>query len=310
MKILIAEDDPVSRRLIEACLTRWGYEVVSIASGGEAWKILQRDDAPRLAILDWMMPEMDGPSVCRAVRARAAEPYTYILMLTSKTGQSDVIAGLAAGADDYVTKPFDAHELEVRLRAGRRILDLQSDLIKARDALQEQATHDSMTGLWNRGAIMDHLRKELSRSDRAGVPMGVLMADIDRFKSINDTKGHLIGDFVLREVAWRMNSAIRPYDAIGRYGGEEFLVIVPGSNAEGTLKVAERLRAAVGSTEIVTPDGALKVTISVGAAVSDPGGEGSPEALLHAADEALYRAKNAGRDRSALAARTPELQHR
>jgi len=203
MRVLAAEDNPVFQSMLKTMLTKWGYQAVVARSGTEAWRILESADAPRLAVLDWMMPGMDGVDICRGVRSANREPYIYILLLTARTDSQDLIEGMDAGADDYLTKPFNAHELRVRLQAGRRILDLQEELLKAREALREQATHDGLTGLLNRNSILETLDDEISRATRAGHPVSVLMADLDRFKSINDTHGHLAGDAVLREAAHR-----------------------------------------------------------------------------------------------------------
>src|SRR5580704_1147440 len=193
-RVLAAEDNPVFQSMLRSMLTKWGYDPVIARDGAEAWRALDAEDAPRLAILDWMMPGMDGVEICRRVRAAGREPYIYILLLTARTESRDLVDGMEAGADDYLTKPFIAHELRVRLRAGQRILDLQSELMATREALRVQATHDSLTGLPNRGAILDILQTELSRASRESRPLAVVMADIDRFKQINDTRGHQAGD--------------------------------------------------------------------------------------------------------------------
>lgn len=299
LKILIAEDDPVSRRLLEATLNKWGYSVIICADGHMAWQALQQPDAPSLAILDWMMPGMDGVQVCREVRKRDTEPYIYLILLTAKNQKADIIAGLAAGADDYIVKPFDANELRMRLRAGRRILDLQAELIFAREALREQATRDSLTRLWNRAAILEILGQELDRAKRVSTPLSILLADLDHFKCINDAYGHLAGDTVLREVARRMRAAVRPYDGIGRYGGEEFLLVLPDCDPSGAITLAERLRIAVGSEAMVLAEGVIPVTLSLGVATSAAIEE--MQAFLGAADAALYRAKYGGRNRIEIA---------
>ena len=229
MRVLAAEDNPVFQSMLKTMLTKWGYQAVIARSGTEAWRVLESEDAPRLAILDWMMPGMDGLEICRRIRSANREPYIYILLLTARTESQDLIEGMDAGADDYLTKPFNAHELRVRLHAGRRILDLQEELLKAREALREQATHDGLTGLLNRTGILEKLDDELSRASRTGTPVSVLMADLDLFKSINDTRGHLSGDAVLREAACRLKAAARRYDSVGRYGGEEFLLCSPAA---------------------------------------------------------------------------------
>jgi diguanylate cyclase (GGDEF)-like protein len=289
MGILIAEDDAVSRRMLEATLKKWGYDVVVTEDGDKAWEVLQREDAPRLAILDWVMPGLHGPQICRAVRSLGDQRYVYLLLLTAKSEKEDLVKGLEAGADDFLTKPFDAEELRARLRAGIRILDLQ-------ETLRVQATHDSLTGLWNRGATLDLLRRELSRGERQGTPVTVIMADIDHFKQINDMYGHLTGDVVLREVAHRLSSAVRGYDVAGRFGGEEFLIVFPGCAVASAAAQAERLRACINREPVDTPEGPIPVTLSLGVAASEPVTEVDPDLLLRAADTALYRAKNRGRN--------------
>lgn len=302
MRILIAEDDPVSRRLLEATLCKWGYQVIACPDGTAAWQALQQADTPSLAILDWMMPGMDGVQVCREVRKRGNEPYVYLLLLTAKNQKSDIISGLEAGADDYIIKPFEANELRMRLRAGRRILDLQAELIFAREKLREQATRDSLTRLWNRAAILGILQRELDRAQRGGTMLSIIMADLDHFKRINDTYGHLAGDVVLREAARRMRTAMRPYDEIGRYGGEEFLLVLPDCDTSGAVTLAERLRVAVRGEGMVLAEGVVPITLSLGVATSDTAQD--LETFLAAADVALYRAKDSGRNRIELATLT------
>jgi len=301
VKVLVAEDDPVSRRALEAFLRRWGYEVTVVHDGLAAWKALQEESAPKLAVLDWMMPGMDGVQVCREVRGRGPEPYVYILLLTAKDRKQDVVEGIEAGADDYITKPFNTHELKARLRTGQRIIELQEELIRAREELRVRATRDALTGLWNHAAILDILRRELDRSRREGAPLGIMMADIDHFKRINDTRGHMAGDQVLRQVAESLQGTVRVYDSIGRYGGEEFLVVAPGSDAASTLQLAERLRAAVSEATATSGVAAGPVTVSIGFTSTGELGERDWDVLLRAADGALYAAKSAGRDRVEMA---------
>ena len=306
MKILIAEDETVSRRLLQNTLVKWGYEVVVCRDGQEAWEGLQTQDAPQLAILDWMMPKMDGLLVCKEIRKQSAEPYVYILLLTSKSQKEDLITGLEAGADDYLTKPFDAPELKAKLRAGMRILDLQTELINAREALRVQATQDPLTGLWNRGAILEALRREIARAKRERNSVAVVMADLDHFKRINDSYGHLAGDAALRQVADRMRSSIRPYDAIGRYGGEEFLILLPGCNIPGAATVAERLMTSIAGRPVDLAGEKLLITCSLGVASNSEAPEADADWLIRAADAALYQAKSAGRDRVEFALKEME----
>ena len=297
--VLIAEDDPIFRRILESWFKRWNYRVTAVENGLDAWKVLQNEDAPQLAIFDWMMPGMDGIELCRRIRSSNPGPYRYVLLLTAKDDKQDVITGLEAGADDYLTKPFDVDELRARVRAGKRILDLQAALIHAKDDLQFAAVHDPLTGLWNRGAILDLLKKEVSRRRRTKNSLGVVMADIDHFKKINDTYGHQTGDAVLQEVTRRLAGNVRPYDAVGRYGGEEFLLVFPGCNAPDLSIAAERLRQCIADQTIETSVGQIPVTLSLGV-ISAEQGEKEPldcERLVRYADEALYAAKARGRNR-------------
>jgi two-component system cell cycle response regulator len=267
--VLIAEDDPIFRRILESWFKKWDYHVTSVENGLVAWEVLQKENAPQLAILDWMMPGMDGIELCRKIRSRDQGLYRYVLLLTAKDDKQDVVAGLEAGADDYLTKPFNADELRARVRAGKRILDLQAALIAAKDDLQFAAAHDALTGLWNRGAIIDLLKREVSRRQRTGDPLGVIMADIDHFKKINDTYGHLVGDAVLREVTRRLAEGVRPYDAVGRYGGEEFLIVFPGCTSANLILGAERLRHCIADQPVETTAGIIPVTLSLGLASAE-----------------------------------------
>jgi two-component system cell cycle response regulator len=302
--VLIAEDDPLFRRILERWFQQWDYGVTAVENGLDAWEVLQREDAPQLAILDWMMPGMEGIELCRRIRSRDQSPYRYVLLLTAKDDKQDVIAGLEAGADDYLTKPFDVDELRARVRAGKRILDLQAALIHAQDELQSAALHDSLTGLWNRGAVLDLLRREVCRRQRTGDALGVIMADIDYFKKINDTHGHLVGDAVLQEVTRRLAMQVRPYDGVGRYGGEEFLIVFPGCSMPDLVVGAERLRHCIADQPIETSVGQIPVTLSLGLASVEQGENEilGCETFLHRADSALYAAKARGRNRVETAA--------
>ena len=302
MKTLVAEDNPVFQNMLRNMLGKWGYEVQVAGDGMDAFQRLANPDGPRLALLDWMMPGLDGVEICRRIRSANTEPYRYLLLLTARTERSDLLEAMDAGADDYLTKPFNAHELRVRLRAGSRILELQEELVAAREALRQQATHDGLTGIWNRTAVLELLQKEIGRAQREKSPLAVLMADLDLFKNVNDTYGHLAGDDVLREASRRMSASLRGYDSIGRYGGEEFLIVMPGCDAAGAFAKAERMRQVISSEPVMTCGGPLHLTCSIGVACACPScPDADSDGLVRAADTALYLAKSRGRNRAELA---------
>jgi two-component system cell cycle response regulator len=284
------------RRLLQKRLQGWDYTAVAVEDGAKAWEYLQRTDArPALIILDWLMPGIDGIELCRRLRAEHKNPYQYIVLVSGKDDKRDVVEGLDAGADDYLTKPFDMGELQARLRSGIRILSLQQQLIETQEELRFQATHDALTGLWSRGAILDLLGCELRRGIRSEASTGILMVDLDHFKKINDTYGHLTGDSVLREAAIRIGRAVRSYDFVGRYGGEEFVAILSNCSQEELSAIAERTRRMVAEFPLVAGSAVVPATVSIGGAVAR---NGTPELeLIAAADSALYEAKRAGRNR-------------
>lgn len=293
--VLVAEDDPICRRVLQSQLPNWGFRVITAKDGLEAWEILQQDNAPDLLVLDWMMPGIDGPELCRKIRQKRHVIYPYILLVTGKDDTQDVVRGLEAGADDYLSKPFDSTELRARLQVGKRILALQHELIQAREELRFQANHDALTGIFSRAAILSLLDRELQRAARSGMPTGILMIDLDHFKKINDTYGHLTGDAVLKGVADRINQGVRSYDFLGRYGGEEFLAVLSNCYPEDLRTVAQRVRSAVSDIPICTAATSLSVTISIGGVVTS--NLASSVDLLSAADAVLYEAKANGRDR-------------
>jgi two-component system, cell cycle response regulator len=304
--VLVAEDDPMFRKILQNWLQSWDYKVIVATDGTEAWSILQQERPPDLLILDWVMPGIDGMELCRRIRERQSPSYQYILVVTANDARQDVVRGLEAGADDYLTKPFDKGELRARLRVGTRILTLQEDLIRAREDLRFQATHDVLTGIWNRRAILGLLHREIERAARFHASTGVLMLDLDQFKKINDTYGHLTGDAVLKETAQRITQVVRSYDFVGRYGGEEFLVLLPGCDKEQAEQSGERIRLAVTATPLIVGESGISVTISIGATATI----GGPETeVLAIADAALYQAKSAGRnqDRCQLGLIVPSI---
>lgn len=297
MRILIAEDDPAFRQLLKDILEKWGYEVVVARDGNEAYQILLSENAPSLAILDWKMPGIEGVEICRKIRRDGKDHYTYMILLTSLQRDEDLVIGMEAGADDYIVKPFKHNELRVRLRAGRRIIELQNELLAAREILQEKASHDSLTGLLNHEEILAILDKELARSEREEECVSIIMVDLDHFKKVNDTYGHIAGDAVLRIASQKMHYMERSYDSIGRYGGEEFLVVLPECCIECAVAFAERLRSSISSESMDTPEGQIPITISLGVATSARNNRHDRQSLVKAADTALYKAKENGRNR-------------
>jgi diguanylate cyclase (GGDEF)-like protein len=298
-RILIADDDAVSRRMLNALLVMWGYQVEVSTDGEESLRILSGDNSPRLAVLDWMMPGLEGPEICQRVRARSSQPYTYILLLTGRSQKEDLLRGLESGADDYLTKPFDAHELNARLRVGQRILDLQGNLVAAREELRFRATHNALTGIANHATVLEAMQREHARQERSGISFAICLLDLDHFKRVNDTYGHLCGDAVLKETARRIADCVRPYDIVGRYGGEEFLVVAPSTDAAGAYALAERVRRRIEAEPIHADAEWLRITASCGVAVNSPAVD--RKTLLNSADRALYRAKEQGKNRSELA---------
>ncbi len=295
MRILIADDEPISRLVLQRTLELWGYDLIVARDGDEALELLQTPRGPELAILAWMLQGVDGPGICERIRAQDAEPYRYLILLTSKCEPEEVARGLDSGADDQLAKPFHPVELRARIRAGRRILDLQNQLISTREALRYRATRDTLTGLLNRGVAIERLQQELTRASRQKAGgMAVLLFDLDHFKHVNDRYGHLAGDEVLREVARRAQDVLRPCDHLGRYGGEEFLVILADCGPEAALVVAERIRFALADRPVRAEGAIIPVSASVGAVTSGQGRTG--EDLVRLADQALYEAKGQGRN--------------
>jgi len=297
MKLLIADDDAIMRALSLSGLTRLGYQVEVATNGDEAWTALQQPQAPELAILDWQMPGMTGIEICRKLRERKDCTYVYVILLTGKHTLKDLVAGMEAGADDYMTKPFKPAELTARLRSGQRVLDLQRELLAAQAQLRVLANHDSLTSLWNRRMILARLQEELARTRRESNSVGAILLDIDHFKRINDALGHAQGDEVLLQVAKRLTKTIRPYDSVGRYGGEEFLIVAARCNMAETFKLAERVRSTLCSAPVQSSGGPIEVTASFGVSATTVGEELDPKTLIDAADRALYRAKESGRNR-------------
>jgi two-component system, cell cycle response regulator len=301
MRILVADDDGVARLLLTKMLQHFGYEVVLAHDGNHAWQLMQQPNAPYLMLSDWMMPGMDGVTLCAKLKALDRDIPPYIVMLTSLNNKEDLAAGFKAGADDYMTKPFDPNALYVRIRAGERILNLQMESLAAREALRKQATYDFLTGLRNHDAILNELQRECETSARTGLPMSVVMADIDNFKTINDNYSLQIGDKVLAEAAKRMAAEARTYESIGRYDGNKFLIVLAECDLTGADKMAERVRNAISARECDILGTKIHVTVSLGVASSSQIARPTPEPLIEMAERAMYRAKQEGRNRVELA---------
>lgn len=290
MRVLIADDDAAARVALQKMLVSLGHDPIVTENGIEAWDVIQREDAPSLMILDWEMPGLEGIEICRKVRGETERRlYQYIIMLTARDQMEDLVESLEAGADDFLRKPFDFRELRARVHAGERIL-------AARDELRARATFDALTGLLNRATIMERLDREVLRARARVEPLSVVLLDLDEFKRVNDTHGHLVGDEVLRQACKRLSARLRPYDELGRYGGEEFLAVLPGCSVSCGRDVAERMRNSLGTLPLDTSAGALSITASFGVATIEEGQSRSIPALLEAADAALYQAKRNGRN--------------
>ena len=292
MKILIADDDPISRRLLEATLSEWGYDVLVTYDGSAAWKAMQQLEAPGLVISDWMMPHMDGLELCRKIRQMDRTGYIYFIILTAKDRKEDVIDGLDAGADDFLIKPFDREELKCRTRIGERIIELEQRMLKL-------ATTDFLTGVLNRRAFFERMEQEINRSLRENTSLSMILTDIDYFKKVNDRYGHQTGDMVLQRFTEQLLNSSRPYDFVGRYGGEEFVICLPGADISQSGSVAERMRSKVEEMKIILPDGSqsIRITASFGTTAFLMNSKEKADSLIKRADNALYKAKNEGRNR-------------
>jgi two-component system, cell cycle response regulator len=305
-RVLVAEGDRATRLSLKETLQRWGFDVVLASHGTEALSVLQQKTPPDLAILNKSLPGIDGLEICRRISENPGEHSPYILMLTNPDRGHDIVGALEAGANDCLAMPFAEQELRARLTVAVRMLKRQDHLIRSRDKFRDQASKDALTGLWSRRAILEILQVELNRADSNERTTGVLLLDLDRFKSVNDTHGHLAGDGVLLETGRRLNHVLRTYDSIGRYGGEEFLIVVPDADGKELIELAERVQSAVACVPIQVGQNKVRITMSIGAAIARAG-DTSTTSVIAAADVALYRAKKAGRNRIMFCAQQPTL---
>lgn len=318
MRIVIAEDEPVSRKVLRAALEKMGHQVVEACDGQHALEVIEEEKA-RLVIADWMMPNVDGLELVRRLRQQEQEVpenetsrYVYVILLTSRGQKQDIVDGLTAGADDYITKPFDRDELMVRIRAGERVIHLEDSLAAKNAELAQMALVDGLTGISNRRDFDDKFHKIAEQARRGGRPFSIIMIDLDRFKALNDSLGHEAGDDALRSVAGLLCGSIRSSDYVFRYGGEEFVCLLPDTDSEGARYVAERLRRTVEEGSLANPGNPPSnlLTVSVGLATYEPFSGPSPEGVLPLADQALYRAKSEGRNRVVVHQAEPAISRR
>jgi len=298
-KILVAEDDPITARILEKYLSDWSYLVFPATNGEDAWKALEAENI-QIALLDWMMPKLNGLELCRRIRKEKSDPYVYLILVTARSSTQDIVEGLNAGADDYITKPVEPAELKARLQTGNRIISLENNNKKLQKKLEKLAREDSLTGFLNKKNIHLRLKEELSRGNREKFPVSTLLLDIDEFKNINDSYGHHIGDQVIREISRRLRLAIRKHDHIGRYGGDEFLILLWHTDSDSLQNIARRLCSSIADDPIPTEAGPLPVSLSVGGASSGDHFDVTPDTLLKWSDQALYSAKHLGRNRAEI----------
>jgi two-component system, cell cycle response regulator len=300
--ILVVDDDPVSRALVARYLSKSGFEVVPAANGKEALALFDQQFCP-IVLTDWMMPEIDGPQLCRLLRGKKTDRYIYIILITARDSKTDIVSGLQSGADDYLTKPIHSAEMLARVNTGIRVLNLEQSLKKANAEIRLLSITDPLTGCFNRTYLNERLPQEFSRAKRYSRPLSILIGDIDHFKLVNDTYGHQIGDCVLKCFSRLIFDQLRDkVDWVVRYGGEEFLVILPETDCAAAQSVAERLRKTVERHPFAgCADQPLRITTSFGGACTCHAQSDlrhfTPDLMINQADEMLYLSKNQGRNR-------------
>lgn len=289
-RILIADDKAVNRHMLKSMVEEMGMESIEAHDGEEACNILKREDAPQIVLLDWVMPKLNGLEICRriALERSQSQKYRYIILVTSKDKDDEISEGFLAGADDYITRPFNRNELRMRLSVGVRIVQMQRDLLKL-------LHWDPLTNALNRRAALERLDEEIKRSTRSQSPLSIAMLDIDHFKQINDTHGHLVGDMVLKEVVTRIFHSVSSYDLIGRYGGDEFILLFPNTKLADATLTCSHIQKSFTQNPIVSADLKLFVTVSIGV-TSQNNVSDLADTLIHHADDALYKAKRQGRN--------------
>lgn len=302
IKILIVEDDADAREILVTFLSRWGYNVQTVANGYSAAKLLEEETFD-MVLLDWELPGISGIELCEQIRKQSKQQYIYTIMVTAKKDKMDMLTGFEKGADDYIVKPFNFQEMKARVRSGERIIKLEKRLRSAYDKLYKVATLDPLTGVLNRGAILELFEKEVKRGRRIGQPVGFIICDLDDFKKVNDTYGHLVGDDVLCEVCEIIAASLRNYDAVGRYGGEEFVMVLPGLNTAESAEVAERIRSSIASNPLHIKSINLNVTASFGVCSTLPNEIDPPSItqIIDSADKSLYQSKSSGKNKVIVA---------
>lgn len=298
--ILLVEDNPVSRKIVEKTLVKAGHDVTTAGTGREALALFKKTFFP-IVLTDWMMPEGDGLELCRIIRNTSSEGYVYIILLTARDSKDDIVTGLKAGADDYLNKPISPPELIARLNTGLRVLELEKSLKAANEEIRTLSITDPLTMCLNRGYMNEHLPEEITRSKRYNRPLVLIMCDIDHFKRVNDSHGHQTGDLVLIEFAKQIRETLREdIDWIVRYGGEEFLLVLPETEFRGGCSMAERLRKNISLAELRAREHRIRITASFGVIGFDPSGADDKitmDDMIARADEYLYQAKAEGRNR-------------
>ena len=298
--ILVVEDEPIGRKVLQRTLNQEGYQVKSVENGVEALELFKETFFP-IVITDWMMPEMNGIELCKAIRKQPASGYVYIIILTAKGSKEDIVEGLTAGADDFMSKPFSPAELKSRIKTGTRILHLERSLKEAHEEIRLLSITDSLTSCYNRGYITDRLPHEIQRAVRYQHPLSIVLCDIDRFKEINDKYGHQAGDQVLIDIVHSIRESLRnDIDWVARYGGEEFLIVLPETSPKNAFIVADRLRRVIANRKFVIRGKEIRVTSSFGVSGFGPDvseADISLDAMINRADQFLYECKMEGRNR-------------
>jgi diguanylate cyclase (GGDEF)-like protein len=302
VRVLVADDELGSRLIAQTIVEELGHDCRTADNGDEAWRLLQ-EFKPDVLITDREMPGLDGLTLCRRLRSADNHGYTYVVLVTSMSDPAQVLAGMAAGADDYITKPLNPFDLQTRLTAAQRVTALHAQLAHAHTELERRSRTDPLTGLWNRGDLKDYLPQLHATSERYGRSYAAALCDVDYFKAYNDDYGHLAGDRALQAVADTLREQSRDADRVYRYGGEEFLILLPEQTLNDALAGLDRVRDEVQARHIThrrAPEFGV-LTISVGVAAYNPNEPCSSHDLLQRADHALYEAKAAGRNRAAAA---------